>query len=154
MTSSILGVYASNSFGSARAFNPSYKGYEGNKIGGFGGFIRDILVEYGLLGDAHSRRHESSTLNQTGIKIYIDTTLIDPFFHTCMPFNSVQEIGRQKNVSCAWQREGKKATYVCCGVCTIMSHRETYRHTSRHSYCRVVSKNDFRVIWKTALIIR
>ena len=52
---SILGVYASNDFGLAISFRPAYKGLEGKKIGVFGGFIRDILIEYELFGDAHSR---------------------------------------------------------------------------------------------------
>ena len=105
MPCSILVVYASNYFGLARAFSPSYKLLEGKKRGGFGGFIRDILIENGLFGGAHSRRHERSMLNQTSINIYIDPTAIYPFVHTCMPFNSVQDISRQKNVSCDWQRE-------------------------------------------------
>ena len=52
---SILGVYVSNYFGLERAFRPSYKGLEVNKRGGFGGFIRDILIEDGLFGGAYSR---------------------------------------------------------------------------------------------------
>ena len=47
---SILGIYDSNAIGLARAFIPSYKGLEGKKRGGFGGFIRDILIENGFLG--------------------------------------------------------------------------------------------------------
>ena len=49
----ILGFYASNDFGLSRAFIPSYKGLEGRKRGGFGGFIRDIMIKDGLFLDEH-----------------------------------------------------------------------------------------------------
>ena len=50
---SILGVYAENYFGFARAFSPSYKVLEGKKRGAFGGFISDILIEDVLFVDEH-----------------------------------------------------------------------------------------------------
>ena len=82
---SILGLYASNHFWLAITFNPSYKVLKGKKRGGFGGFIRDILIGGGLFGDSHSRRHDRSTLNQTDSKISVHPTVIDPFVDTCIP---------------------------------------------------------------------
>ena len=52
-----------NDFGLERYFRPSYKGLEGKKIRGFGGFIRDILIEDGLFVDEHSHQSDRSTLN-------------------------------------------------------------------------------------------
>ena len=93
------------------------------------------MVEDRLFGDAHSFRHDRSMLNQTGINISIDPTVKDPFFHTCMPFNSVQYISRnQKCVMCLAEGR-KKATYVYCGLYTILSHRETDRHPLHYDYC-------------------
>ena len=60
------------------------------------GFIRDILVEDGFFVDEHSYQLDRSTFNQAGINISVDTTVTDPFVHTCMTFNSVQDIKRQK----------------------------------------------------------
>ena len=37
------------------------------------------MIEGGLFGDAHSRQHDRSTLNQTGINIYVDPTVTDSF---------------------------------------------------------------------------
>ena len=77
-----------------------------------------------MFGDAHSRQNESSMLNQTGIKISVDQTLTYPFFHTCMPFNSVQDVSKQKKFVMCLEERRKKATSVYCGLCTILSHRE------------------------------
>ena len=41
---SIIGLHTTNSFGLARDFSLSYKWLEGKKRGGFGGFIRDIVI--------------------------------------------------------------------------------------------------------------
>ena len=104
---SILGVYTSNDFVLAREFIPYYKGLEGNKRGGFGGFIRDILIEDGLFGDDNSHRRDMSTLNQSGIKISVDPTVTYHFLKTCITFKSVQGIIRQKKcVMCV--PEGRK----------------------------------------------
>ena len=98
---SIIGVYDPNYFGLARSFSPSYKALEGKNRGVFGGFIRDILIEDVLFGDAHSRRHDSSMLNQSDINISVYPTVTEPFFHTRVLFNSVQDIcGQQKCVIC------------------------------------------------------
>ena len=102
----ILGVYALNDCVLEISVSPYYKWLEGKKRGGFGGFIRYILVEGGLFGDAHSRQNDRSTLNQTGINISVYPTVTDPFFHTCIPFNSGQDISRHQKQSCDWQREG------------------------------------------------
>ena len=131
----IIGVYASNAFVLSRAFSPSYQRLEGNTRGVFGGFISDIMIEDGLFVDDNSRQHDRSTLNQSGINTSVDPTVTYPFVHTCMSFNSVQDISRhQKCVMC--MAEGrKKATYIYCGFCTNTSHREIDRHSSRHAYC-------------------
>ena len=127
--------YASNYFGLARAFSPSYKVLEGKKVGGFGGFIHDILVGDGLFEDEHSRRQEISIINQSGIKIYVDLTVTDTFFCICMPFTSVQDINRQQKFVMCLAEGRKKETSVYCGFCTIILHIETDRHPSRHAYC-------------------
>ena len=77
-----------------------------------------------MFGDAHSRQNESSMLNQTGIKISVDPTLTYPCFHTCMPFNSVQDISKQKNCVMCLEERRKKETSVYCGLCTILSYIE------------------------------
>ena len=93
------------------------------------------MIEDGLFVDDNSRQHDRSTLNQSGINTSVDPTVTYPFVHTCMSFNSVQDISRhQKCVMC--MAEGrKKATYIYCGFCTNTSHREIDRHSSRHAYC-------------------
>ena len=108
MPCSILGFYASNDFGLVRSFSHSWKISEVNKRGGFGGFIRNIMNEDGFSVDEHSHWPDRSTLNKSGIQIYVDTTATDPFVHTCMSFNNVQNISGQKSVSCEWQRAGRK----------------------------------------------
>ena len=105
------------------------------KRGGFGGFIRDILILDGLFEDAHSRQHDSSMLNQTSINISVYPTVTDPFGRTCMPFNSVQDISTQQECAMCLAEGGKKAMSVYCGFCIILSHPETDRHPSRYSYC-------------------
>ena len=88
-----------------------------------------------LFGDAHSRQHGRSTLNQTGINIYVDPTVTYPFVKTRMPSNSVQDISRQKKCVVFFAEGRKKATSVYCGLCIILSHRETDIHLLRHDYC-------------------
>ena len=78
----VIGVYASNDFELSITFSPSYKVLEGKNRGGFGGSIRDILIEDGLFVDEHSYRTDISMLNQNGINISVDPTVTDPFFHT------------------------------------------------------------------------
>ena len=60
---SILGVYASNYFGLARASRHSYKVLEGNTRGSFGGFLRDILIKGGFFVDENSHLPDRSMLN-------------------------------------------------------------------------------------------
>ena len=88
-----------------------------------------------MFGDAHSRRHDRSMLNQTGINISVDPNVTDPFSHTCMPFNSVQGISMHQNCVVCLAEGRKKSMYVYCGLCAIMSHREIDRHPSLHAYC-------------------
>ena len=64
----------------AREFSPSYKLLEGKQRVGFGGIIRDILIEYGIFGEKHSWRHERSRLNQNGINISVASNITDHFF--------------------------------------------------------------------------
>ena len=56
------------------------------------------MIEYGLFVEEHSHRPDRSTLNESGVRISVDTTATNPFFHTCMPFNNVKDIRRQKHV--------------------------------------------------------
>ena len=70
--------------------------------------MRDILIKDGLFGDAHSRQHDRSTLNQTGIKIYAYQTVTYPFFTLVWHLTMCRISVGRKNVSCAWQREGRK----------------------------------------------
>ena len=133
MPCSIIGICALNDFVLSRGFSPSYKVSEGNNRGGFSGFLRDILIEYGLFGDAHSRRHDRSTLNQTGINISVDKNLTDPFVHACMTFNIVKDISRQKKCVMCLAEVRKKAMSLFCGLCIILSHLETDRHPSCHA---------------------
>ena len=105
---SILGVYASNAFGLERALIPSYKELECKKRGGIGGFIRDILIEDGLFGDADSCRHDRSTLNQTAIKISVYLTVTYPFSTLLCHLTVCRISVRRNNVSCNWQRSGIK----------------------------------------------
>ena len=91
-----------------------------------------------MIGNEHSRPHDRSALNQSGINISVDKTVAYPFFHTCIKFKIVQDISGQKIVFMCLADGSKKETPVYCGLCTIMSHRETDRHPSRHAYCTVV----------------
>ena len=88
-----------------------------------------------MFGGAHSRRNDRLTFNKTGINISVDTTVTDPFVHNCMPFNSVQDISRQKKCVMCLSEGRKKSRSVYCGLCTIISHRETDGHSSLHAYC-------------------
>ena len=88
-----------------------------------------------MLVDEHSHQPYRSTLNQSGIKISADPTVTNPFFQTCILFNSVQYISRnQKCVTCVAEGR-KKATYIYCRLCTILSHIKTNRHSSLHTNC-------------------
>ena len=93
------------------------------------------MIEDGLFGGSRSRRHEWSTLNQTGIIISVDPTVTETFVHTCIPFNSLQDISSQKKYVMCLEEVRKKSTSVYCGLCNILSHRETDRNPSRHDYC-------------------
>ena len=97
-----------------------------------GGFIRDIMIEYGFFVDEHSHRPDRSTLNESGINISVDPTITYPFVHTCMPFLNVQGISRQQKIVMCVAEGRKKSTSVYCELCTTLSHRETDRHPSRH----------------------
>ena len=74
--------------------------------------------------DEHSHLPDRSMLNESGITIYADPTATDPFVHTCMPFNNVQDISRQGKCVMCMAVGRKKATSV----------RETDIHPSRHYY--------------------
>ena len=88
-----------------------------------------------MFGGAHSRRNDRLTFNKTGINISVDTTVTDPFVHNCMPFNSVQDISRQKKCVIFCAEERKNAMSVYCGLCIILSHKETDKHHLRNTYC-------------------
>ena len=82
--------------------------------------------------DENSHRLDRSTLNKSGINIYVDPIVIYPFVNAFIPFNSVQDISRQKKCFIYMAEGRNKETSVYCGLCTIMSHRETDRHPSHH----------------------
>ena len=78
--------------------------------------------------DEDSYQPDRSTLNESGINISVDPTAIDPFVHTCIKFINVQDISRQKNMSCAWQREGINQHLSIVG-CAPFCHTEKLKDT-------------------------
>ena len=123
-------------------------------MGGFGGFIRDILTEDELFGDEHSRRHDRSTLNQSGIIIYVDPTITENFFSLECHLTVCRISVGSKNVSCSWKREGRNQ-YMSIVDCVQFCHTEKLidtLHTMLNVW--VVSTNDFRGMWKNYLSIK
>ena len=104
--------------------------------------------------DDHSYQPDMSKLNASGINISDDPTATNPFVKTCFPFNNVQSISRQKNVSCEWQREGiNQRLYIldCVPFCHIEKLVDIL-----HAMLTVwlVSTNSFRGMWQTDFSIK
>ena len=91
------------------------------------------MIEDGLFGGSRSRRHEWSTLNQTGIIISVDPTVTETFVHTCIPFNSVKYISRPQECVICLLEVSEKEMYLYVGLCIILSHVENNRHPLRHA---------------------
>ena len=89
----------------------------------------------GLFVDEHSHQLDRSIMNESWFKFHVDLTATDPFFYTCIPFTNVKDISCQKKCFMCMAEGRKKATSVYCGLCKILSLRETYRHPSLHAYC-------------------